>query len=547
MNTAVWGITPPLSIDTPNASDLAKTAELTAFLKVSNSYEKREEVEHRKHVLSEIYQLATEWIRKKTKDKGRCSLFTAGSYRLGVGGPDADIDALLIVPREVTREQFFNDWSILLKERPTIVSKAIAVPLAFVPIIKCVWRDVDVDLLFANMDNQAITDGLDLASEDDRALEFVHDETSVRSLNGVRVADRILKLVPFVPNFRCALRFIKHWAKKRGIYSNSVGFLGGIAYALLVARVCQLYPNACAFTIVKSFFNVFCKWKWPNPVLLTLPSDAALRLNNGAALSMPQWDPAQNRRDKLHLMPILTPAFPSQNCTFNVGRSTFGIIEKEIQRGADILQEIEKGREAVGGVFALLCEPSTFFHDFTVYLRIDAYVTTATVGEEEKDKEVVCEKKKMEELVAVGITDMDKFMIDGREEEEGGGKQEKERVDEEGGKERKRGISEYERDSWHGFVESRLRFLTASLENTLHVAFVQPFPKGFTEESPDVKTFFFGIKFAPMTLTVGKKTQVDITPAVNDFLERVYAQQPSDAMGCAVSHLNQKTLPLWAK
>lgn len=37
---------------------------------------------------------------------------------------------------------------------------------------------------------------------------------------------------------------------------------------MLVARTCQLYPNAVAATLVHKFFLVFSKWKWPQPVLL---------------------------------------------------------------------------------------------------------------------------------------------------------------------------------------------------------------------------------------------------------------------------------------
>ena len=47
---------------------------------------------------------------------------------------------------------------------------------------------------------------------------------------------------------------------EKGIYSNALGFLGGVSWAMLVARVCQLYPNAAPATLVQKFFLVYSKW-----------------------------------------------------------------------------------------------------------------------------------------------------------------------------------------------------------------------------------------------------------------------------------------------
>ena len=77
---------------------------------------------------------------------------------------------------------------------------------------------------------------------------------------GSRVTDEILRLVPDVNTFRMALRAVKLWAKRRAIYSNVLGFLGGVAWAMLVARVCQLYPNATSGKVLTSFFRIMQKW-----------------------------------------------------------------------------------------------------------------------------------------------------------------------------------------------------------------------------------------------------------------------------------------------
>lgn len=47
-----------------------------------------------------------------------------------------------------------------------------------------------------------------------------------------------------------------------------MGFPGGVAWAMLVARTCQLYPQAPGAVIVGKCFNIMSKWSWPQPVVL---------------------------------------------------------------------------------------------------------------------------------------------------------------------------------------------------------------------------------------------------------------------------------------
>jgi poly(A) polymerase len=134
-----------------------------------------------------------------------------------------------------------------------------------VPIIKFEYSGISIDLIFSRLQQNTVP--LDQSLLDDRVLHGL-DDHELRSLNGTRVTDEILQLVPQPGVFKAALRGIKLWAQRRAIYANIMGFPGGVAWAMLVARICQLFPQAVSATIIQRFFRIMDKWQWPMPVQL---------------------------------------------------------------------------------------------------------------------------------------------------------------------------------------------------------------------------------------------------------------------------------------
>ncbi|KAL2818364.1 Poly(A) polymerase central domain-containing protein [Aspergillus granulosus] len=364
-----WGVTPPISTTLPTTEELSANDDLIAELKLQNNFESPAETERRKQVLQLLQRVTTTFVQTVSRKKGLSpaaveaaggKIFTYGSYRLGVYGPGSDIDTLVLGPKHVVIDDFFAEFPPLLEQMAPkgAIEKMTPVPDAFVPLIKLELSGISIDLIFARLIVPSIPLNLDLKNNDYlRGL----DEKEVRSLNGTRVTDEILELVPQQKTFRLALRAIKLWAQRRAIYSNIVGFPGGVAWAMLVARVCQLYPQATGSVIVGKFFRIMNKWAWPQPVLLKQIEDGPLQ--------MKVWNPKIYHGDRFHLMPIITPAYPSMCATHNISMSTKAVILRELQRGGDIVDKIWAKQATWNDLFT---RHSFFTQDYKYYLSITA-------------------------------------------------------------------------------------------------------------------------------------------------------------------------------
>lgn len=248
----------------------------------------------RNTVLASLQSITEEFVKAVSRAQGKSEtaingaggrIFTYGSFRLGVYGPGSDIDTLVVAPQNVSREDFFEYYpDILVKMAPPgAIEELTPVVDAFVPIIKFEYSGISIDLIFCSLELHSIPKTQSLKGFD--VLRGL-DDRGLRSVNGTRVTDEILELVPQPAVFRTALRGIKLWAQRRAIYANIMGFPGGVAWAMLVARVCQLYPMATSSTIMQSFFRIMEKWPWPQPVLLKRIEDGPYKVR--------VWNPKAN-------------------------------------------------------------------------------------------------------------------------------------------------------------------------------------------------------------------------------------------------------------
>lgn len=285
-----------------------------------------------------------------------------GSYSLGVHKPEADIDILAIAPSNVSRANFFTSLVERLNEDDRI-EELHPVPGAYTPVIKFELMGISIDLLFCSVaeDSKLRQHQGSTYPIDDNDL-FNLDEPSVRSLNGARVAQILLKTVPNHETFRTVLRAVKEWANVHGLYSNVLGFLGGINYAILVACICRKYRNETPATLLKAFFQTYSAWNWPNPVTLgKITMDPPQGVNR-----LHVWDP-KDSRDRHHLMPIITPAYPSMNSAYNVGLPQRRRLKWELKHANVIIKKIEKGQAEWKDLF----NGDQFFKRHSSFLQVN--------------------------------------------------------------------------------------------------------------------------------------------------------------------------------
>jgi poly(A) polymerase len=324
----------PNSLKGSSAAEIKGTAALERLLNEASPVCSDSDIISRELVIQALQEALEDWIAAVAVEKGLYpdkksakasggTIYISGSFRLGVSGPSDDIDAICVTPRFVTRDDFFQGFTARLERVPGI-TKVRPIASAAVPLTEVELDGIEVDLLFCRLNRASIHPSkLDIL--DDLVLKGA-DIASVRSINGPRVTELLATLVPDKARYRLVLRATRLWCKRRGLYSNKMGFLGGVNLGIVAAYFCQRFPAMEPAGILFRFFVYLARWNWPDPVFITTPYQRV-----DMSLEVPVWDPARNPQHARHRMPIITPAYPCDTSTYNVLSSTLAVMRREFR------------------------------------------------------------------------------------------------------------------------------------------------------------------------------------------------------------------------
>jgi len=174
-------------------------------------------------------------------------LTAVGSYGLGVWTPSSDIDCLCI--GRLTSTTFFD----LALQR---LRRAAARDPDGVKILRRVHAHtgtmLELEVRGVRMDLQYCPAGA-IAASWPAALRLPPSDPAfslapqtLAKLKAARDLDYLRRSVPDLARFRLAHRFIKTWARARGLYAARFGYLGGLQISVLLARVCKLLARGGA-------------------------------------------------------------------------------------------------------------------------------------------------------------------------------------------------------------------------------------------------------------------------------------------------------------
>jgi poly(A) polymerase len=284
----------------------------SAFLQEQMPELSSSEKETQKLVLSVIEEACTEVLGYPS------TLHLLGSARLGVQTKGSDTDVVCLIPTGIVPTDFLSK---VQKHLEGIYQTARLATDVQVPTLRLQLDGQRVDLLCAN--HSFFPGGLEQVQEEDWRN---FDDKSWQAVSGCLEADKIAQIVEnhvSPEEFRQLVRTVRLWARKRRISGNGWGYPGNFSWTLLAAWSCTLVSKkqkpGTLLALLEHFFRTLHAHDWSQPVSLTDEGKHYL---------------VRKQRD---WMPVITSVKPHFNSARNLTRSTFHIIQSELDRACQLM------------------------------------------------------------------------------------------------------------------------------------------------------------------------------------------------------------------
>lgn len=284
------------------------------------------------------------------------NLLPLGSHHLGVTLQGDEVDVLFVAPLEPQLAELPGKVTAELERRGVAknITPAGTDGLFAAPGLRFEMRGVCMKVLFA----QRIP-----------GLPQPRQEAIVQNMAGLysrEATEKILSSVPNVDIFRSLLRFVRYWAKTRGVYGGFLGFPGGMAWAICCARICRMYPSIELPQLAARFFRTLSRWDWRQPLALD-NSPAPGPTNIGSPQVPGVTGPCS--------MVVLLPVGSGITATSQVSETTMKITQKEVRRGYKLVQQVELARALWVDVY----KEARFFQRHRHYLEFDFMARTEAI------------------------------------------------------------------------------------------------------------------------------------------------------------------------
>ncbi|PRP83367.1 poly(A) polymerase alpha-like [Planoprotostelium fungivorum] len=275
-------------------------------------------------------------------------VYPIGSSKLDIYNQESDLDALCCGSHSVQHIQFFRSLSEVIPQFEDIRIVHIALN-ANVPLARLLIGQMQIELSYCNVPQpQGLTEvnlrGLSAASQ--------------RSICGLLDAEEMQRRIMHEKVVFCdTVRAIKYWAKRRGILSNGLGFLGGFSWSLLVMHIVDKYKPSTSESAVEMFFSRYANHDWSVSInrskqkFIRTPSRVSLRCDTREVTT-----------------------FPYKNTARNVTQSTLELMNVEVKRG-DIIFKSDHGGDFMSR-WKEIISPIEFYSTYKNYLRVDVSCPT---------------------------------------------------------------------------------------------------------------------------------------------------------------------------